>query len=150
MSLEGLYQEIILDHYKTPRNRGTIENPDINISESNPLCGDEICIHARLEGKALKDIRFEGKGCSISLASASMMTEALKGRGEDHAHKYIDGIKSMMRGEAKLTDEELGDMEALKGVADFPARVKCALLPWTTLEKALHEKMSKQGKEANR
>lgn len=140
MSLEGLYQEIILDHYKSPRNRGTIENPDINIFESNPLCGDEICIQARIEGNTLKDIRFEGKGCSISLASASMMTEALKGHDQGHAHKYFDGIKSMMHGEAKLTDEELGDMEALKGVADFPARVKCALLAWTTLEKALNQK----------
>lgn len=138
MSLEGLYQEIILDHYKSPRNRGKIEKPDIEIFESNPLCGDEICIQARREGDTLKDIKFEGKGCSISLASASMMTEALKGHGSTHAQKYIDGIKSMMHGEAKLTDEELGDMEALKGVADFPARVKCALLAWTTIEKVLN------------
>ena len=142
MSLEGLYQEIILDHYKSPRNRGSLENPDINIFESNPLCGDEICIQAKLEGNVLKDIRFEGKGCSISMASASMMTEALQGRGHGHAQKYIEGIKAMMHGEEKLTNEELGDMEALKGVADFPARVKCALLAWTTLEKALNQKIS--------
>lgn len=146
MSLEGLYQEIILDHYKSPRNQGKLENPDISISESNPLCGDEICVQAHLDGKTLKDIRFEGKGCSISLASASMMTEALKGRDGAHAQKYIDGIKAMMHGEGKLTDDELGDMEALKGVSDFPARVKCALLPWTTLEKAMNEKKLEQKK----
>ncbi len=146
MSLEGLYQEIILDHYKSPRNRGSLDNPEINIFESNPLCGDEICIQAHYDGKTLKDIRFDGKGCSISLASASMMTEALKGHGRDHAQKYIEGIKAMMHGENKLSDEELGDMEALKGVADFPARVKCALLAWTTLEKALTPQNTAQGK----
>lgn len=146
MSLEGLYQEIILDHYKSPRNRGTLEKPDINIFESNPLCGDEICIHAHLSSNQLKNIRFEGKGCSISLASASMMTETLKGRDQSFAQKYIDGIKAMMHGEENLSDEELGDLEALKGVADFPARVKCALLPWTTLEKALKERTNSQGK----
>ncbi|OGH56139.1 MAG: SUF system NifU family Fe-S cluster assembly protein [Candidatus Lindowbacteria bacterium RIFCSPLOWO2_12_FULL_62_27] len=145
MSLEGLYQEIILDHYKAPRNRGSVENPDIDIFESNPLCGDEIRIQAKLDGRTIQDIRFEGKGCSISLASASMMTEALKGHAHDHAHKYIDGIKAMMHGEDKLNDEELGDMEALKGVADFPARVKCALLAWTTLEKALNDRAARKG-----
>ncbi|MBI4178747.1 SUF system NifU family Fe-S cluster assembly protein [bacterium] len=145
MSLEGLYQEIILDHYKTPRNRGKLEKPDIEIFESNPLCGDELCLHAHVNGGTLKDIRFEGKGCSISLASASMMTETLKGRDRAHAQKYINGIKAMMHGEEKLTDEELGDLEALKGVADFPARVKCALLAWTTLEKALNERSAREG-----
>ncbi len=146
MSLEGLYQEIILDHYKSPRNQGKLENPDINIFESNPLCGDEICIHGKLDGGLVKDIRFEGKGCSISMASASMMTEVIKGHGADHAKKYIDGIKAMMHGEEKLSDDELGDMEALKGVADFPARVKCALLAWTTLEKALNQKTDPKGR----
>ena len=145
MSLEGLYQEIILDHYKNPRNRGKLEKPDIDIFESNPLCGDELCLHAHYDGKTVKDIKFDGKGCSISIASASMMTEVLKGGGTEHARKFIDGIKAMMHGKADLTDEELGDMEALKGVADFPARVKCALLAWTTMEKALNQK-SPEGK----
>ena len=146
MSLEGLYQEIILDHYKNPRNHGRMENPDIEIFESNPLCGDEMCIQIRLDGDSIKDIRFDGKGCSISQASASMMSEAVKGHPHSHAKKYIDGIKSMMRGEGKMTDEELGDMESLQGVADFPARVKCALLAWTSLEKALNEKIPSREK----
>lgn len=145
MSLEGLYQEIILDHYKTPRNRGKLENPDINIFESNPLCGDEICIQAHLSADSVKDLKFEGKGCSISMASASMMTEALKGHDKAKARKFIVGVKAMMHGEEKLSAEELGDMEALKGVSDFPARVKCALLAWTTLEKALDQKESGGG-----
>ncbi len=142
MGLEGLYQEIILDHYKNPRNRGPIENPDIDIFESNPLCGDEIHLQAKLDGQKLTDVRFEGKGCSISIASASMMTEVIRGHSHEHAHKFIDGVRAMMHGEEKMSNEELGDMEALKGVADFPARVKCALLAWTTLEKALNDKLS--------
>lgn len=144
MNLDALYQEIIIDHYKTPRNRGKIESPDIDVSDSNPLCGDDICLHAKLSGETMTDVRFEGRGCSISMASASMMTEVLKGHGRDVAKKYIDAVKAMMHGDCPLTSEELGDLEALKGVAAFPARVKCALLAWTTMEKALKEKFGER------
>lgn len=139
MALDEIYQEIILDHYKNPRNRGMIENPDIDVYETNPLCGDEIGVQATMNGQEIDELKFHGKGCSISQASASIMTELLTKAGPEKAAKYIQAIKDLMNGKQAMSDDELEDLIALKGVSKYPARVKCALLAWTTLELGLLE-----------
>lgn len=136
MSLDDLYREVILDHYSHPRNRGTVEPADVVREGANPLCGDEIRLSLRLRGDVVEDIRFEGKGCSISQASASMMTELVKGATLAHVVRLIKAFKAMMHGEPPQEDL-LGDLRALEGVRKFPVRVKCATLSWTTLEVAL-------------
>jgi nitrogen fixation NifU-like protein len=135
MSLDELYREVILDHYRSPRNRGAIEGADLDVHMLNPLCGDEVRITADLEDGVIRDVRFVGKGCSISMASASMMTEAIKGRTVEEAKALIRAFKAMMRGEPGGGD--LGDLAALQGVARFPVRIKCATLAWNTLQKGL-------------
>jgi nitrogen fixation NifU-like protein len=138
LPLDELYREIILDHYKQPRNRGELEPHSARVEGNNPLCGDEIQLDVRLNDAQLEDLAFQGRGCSISQASASMMTEAVKAKPLDDVHQLIDIFKDMMRGQPVDT-EELGDLEALEGVQKFPVRIKCALLAWTTLEEALKE-----------
>ncbi len=138
MSLDELYREVILDHYTHPRNRGVLEPADITRDGANPLCGDELRISLRVRGGIVEDIRFQGKGCSISQASASMMTEQVKGKPVEEVVRLIAAFKAMMHGEAPAADS-LGDLEALQGVRKFPVRVKCATLSWVTLELALDE-----------
>jgi len=138
LPLDELYREIILDHYKQPRNRGELDPHSARVEGNNPLCGDEIQLDVRLNDAQLEDLAFQGRGCSISQASASMMTEAVKAKPLDDVHQLIDIFKDMMRGQPVDT-EELGDLEALEGVQKFPVRIKCALLAWTTLEEALKE-----------
>jgi len=138
LPLNDLYREIILDHYKEPRNRGELDPHTARVEGNNPLCGDELQIDVRLKDGELEDLAFQGRGCSISQASASMMTEAVKAHRLDDVQHLIDTFKSMMRGQ-KVDVEELGDLEALEGVQKFPVRIKCALLAWTTLEEALKE-----------
>ncbi|HLQ34223.1 MAG TPA: SUF system NifU family Fe-S cluster assembly protein [Chloroflexota bacterium] len=138
LPLDELYREIILDHYKQPRNRGELDPHSARVEGNNPLCGDEIQLDVRLNDGQLEDLAFQGRGCSISQASASMMTEAVKAKPLDDVHQLIDIFKDMMRGQPVDT-EELGDLEALEGVQKFPVRIKCALLAWTTLEEALKE-----------
>ena len=137
MSLDDLYREVILDHYSRPRNKGTLEAADITREGANPLCGDEIRLSLLIRDGVVQDVRFDGKGCSISLASASMMTERIKGRRVEEAGRLIAAFKALMHGEPAV--EELGDLEALQGVRKFPVRVKCATLGWLTLEGALAE-----------
>jgi len=134
--LDELYREVILEHYKSPRNRGRLEQPDVATRGKNPLCGDEIEISLAFEGDKVSDVRFGGRGCSISQASASMLTEAIKGKSIAEAEALINQFKAAMRGEGD-PDEGWGDLEALQGVRKYPARVKCALLAWTTLEEGL-------------
>lgn len=129
--LDDLYRDIILDHYRTPRNRGRLEIPTIATHGDNPLCGDEIEVSLLVEDGRISDLRFDGKGCSISQASASMMTEAVKGKTLSEARDLVSGFKGMMQGEEP--DDDLGDIEALQGVRKYPVRIKCALLSWTTL-----------------
>ncbi len=142
MSLDDLYREVILDHYSHPRNKGAVDPADAAHEGANPLCGDEIRVSLRVRGGIVEDVRFEGKGCSISQASASMMTEQVKGKRVEEAERLIAAFKAMMHGEPPSgagSDGGLGDLEALQGVRRFPVRVKCATLAWVTLELALEE-----------
>lgn len=140
LSLEELYKEVILDHYRSPRNKGRLDPHDVALERNNPLCGDEIELFVRFDGDSLDGITFDGKGCSISLASASMMTEKVQGLSKDEAGTLADQIKSMMAGETDGDAKQLGDLVSLKGVVKYPVRIKCALLGWNTLVEALEER----------
>jgi nitrogen fixation NifU-like protein len=136
--IAALYQELILDHYRRPRNKGTLENADASAEMKNPLCGDEITLQVAFDGNGVGDLRFSGRGCSISQASASMMTQLVKGKDVSEVNALRSRFRDMMLGDATaVTDEKLGSLRALSGVARFPARVKCALLAWNALESAL-------------
>ena len=153
--LEDLYREIILDHYRNPRNRGDLPVPPALRTEGfNPLCGDEVVVYVALDDGALQDVKISGQGCSISQSSASMMSAAIKGKTVEEARALIRAFKAMMSihehrldgdgqevSEAVLPDPtvELGDLEALRGVVKFPVRIKCATLSWNTLSQALDE-----------
>ncbi|MGH2730002.1 MAG: Fe-S cluster assembly sulfur transfer protein SufU [Actinomycetota bacterium] len=139
LSLEELYKEVILDHYRAPRNKGRLDPHDVALERNNPLCGDEIELFVRFEGDTLEGIAFEGKGCSISQASASMMTEKVKGLPAKDAGALAESIKRMMAGEEEGDPDTLGDLVSLKGVVKYPVRIKCALLGWNTLLEALEE-----------
>jgi len=159
MSLEDLYREIILDHYRNPRNRGDLPSPPaLRMEGFNPLCGDEVVLYVDVEdGDRVTDIRISGQGCSISQSSASMMSAAVKGRTAAEARGLIRAFKAMMSihehrldgdgrevAEVVAPDPEikLGDLEALRGVVKFPVRIKCATLSWNTLAQALDEAQS--------
>jgi nitrogen fixation protein NifU and related proteins len=133
----ALYQEMILDHYRRPRNKGEIADPDETVLMKNPLCGDEISVQVRFEGDSLADVGFSGRGCSISQASASMMTQLVKGKTVDEIETLRSRFRDMVMGDAAAAeDATLGSLRALGGVARFPARVKCALLAWNALDEA--------------
>jgi nitrogen fixation NifU-like protein len=139
LSLEELYKEVILDHYRAPRNKGRLDPHDIALERNNPLCGDEIELFLKFDGDDLTGIAFEGKGCSISQASASMMTEKVKGLSAVEARDLAESIKRMMAGEEEGDAKALEDLVSLKGVVRYPVRIKCALLGWNTLVEALDE-----------
>ena len=139
LSLDELYKEVILDHYRAPRNKGRIDPHDIALERNNPLCGDELELFLRFDGDTLEAIGFEGKGCSISQASASMMTEKIMSVPIKDAAALAESIKRMMAGEEEGDPGELGDLVSLKGVVKYPVRIKCALLSWNTLLEALEE-----------
>jgi nitrogen fixation NifU-like protein len=138
--LEDLYREIILDHYKNPRNRGSLEPPAVRSEGHNPLCGDEIEVFLTVDNGIISDIKIGGQGCSISQSSASMMSAAVKGKPVAEARALIHRFKHMMSidedGEPDTT-APLGDLEALQGVVKFPVRIKCAVLSWNTLAEGL-------------
>ena len=146
--LEDLYREIILDHYRTPRNRGELPVPPARHAEGhNPLCGDEITVYLDVDGSdgvdTVTDVKVSGQGCSISQSSASMMSQAVKGKSVPEVRALVRRFKGMMSietddGDAGVTQEvALGDLEALQGVVKFPVRIKCATLAWNTLVEAL-------------
>lgn len=135
MSVEDLYREIILDHYRSPRNKRKGVDGAIDVHHDNPLCGDELHLAVDIKDGKLSDVAFDGRGCSISQASASMMTEAVSGMGIAEAVALAEKVRLMMRGETPADD--LGDLMALEGVSKFPVRVKCALLAWAALGDAL-------------
>jgi nitrogen fixation NifU-like protein len=135
--MDDLYREIILDHYRAPRNRGHLESPTCSADGSNPLCGDQVHVAVELADDRITSIRFAGEGCSISQASASMMTEHVLGLDGMDTRAAIKQFQMLMLNGDSPENSELGDSEALAGVAKFPARVKCALLGWKTLEQAL-------------
>lgn len=140
--LEDLYREIILDHYRSPRNRGELPPPATHAVGHNPLCGDEIEVYLDVRDGVVQDIKVGGQGCSISQSSASMMSQAVKGKTVDEVRALVHKFKSMMSIE-ELSDADaeadvkLGDLEALQGVVKFPVRIKCAVLSWNTLTEAL-------------
>jgi len=139
----ALYQEMILDHYRRPRNKGTLERADASVEVKNPLCGDEIGLQVAFDGDSVSDLRFSGRGCSISQASASMMTQLVKGKSTEEIGAIRKQFRDLMLGNAPAADDaQLGSLRALSGVARFPARVKCALLAWNALESALAERAS--------
>ena len=151
--LEDLYREIILDHYRAPRNRGELPVPPARKVEGfNPLCGDEVVLYLDVEDGAVVDVRTEGQGCSISQASTSMMSAAIKGKPVDEVRRLIRAFKALMSihesklegaddadGASDLEGVRMGDLEALQGVVKFPVRIKCATLSWNTLAQALDE-----------
>ena len=149
--LEDLYREIILDHYRNPRNRGELPAPPAHRVEGfNPLCGDEVVVYLDVEDGHVSDVKIAGQGCSISQSSASMMSSAIKGKTVDEARALIRAFKAMMSiHEQRLDgddepdgpdpDVKLGDLEALQGVVKFPVRIKCATLSWNTLAQGLDE-----------
>jgi nitrogen fixation NifU-like protein len=139
LSLEDLYKEVILDHYRSPRNKGRLDPHDVALERNNPLCGDEIELFLRFDADRLEGIAFEGKGCSISQASASMMTEKVSGLSNEQAAHVADLIKRMLSGDEEGDADALGDLVSLKGVVKYPVRVKCALLGWNTLLEGLAE-----------
>ena len=159
--LEDLYREIILDHYRSPRNRGELETPPAHRAEGfNPLCGDEIVVYLDLsdaddpDQRVIRDIRIGGQGCSISQSSASMMSAAVKGKTVAEAHELMRAFKAMMsiheqsleedgvEAEIEMPEIALGDLEALRGVVKFPVRIKCATLSWNTLDQGIVESVS--------
>ena len=137
MSLEELYKEVILDHYRAPRNKQRLDPHDVMLERNNPLCGDEIELYVRYNGDSVEGIAFDGKGCSISQASASMMTEKVQGMDAQDARALVESIKRMMAGEEEGDPNTMGDLVSLKGVVKYPVRIKCALLGWNTLQEAL-------------
>ena len=139
LSLEELYKEVILDHYRTPRNKGRLDPHDVALERNNPLCGDEIELFLKFDGDTVTGVAFEGKGCSISQASTSMMTEKVKGLDAKDAAGLAESIKRMMAGEEDGDADALGDLISLKGVVKYPVRIKCALLGWNTLLEGLAE-----------
>jgi nitrogen fixation protein NifU and related proteins len=137
--IDDLYREIILDHYQSPRNQGRLGAPDVATQGSNPLCGDEIEVSLLLDGGRIADVAFQGRGCSISQASASMMTESIKGKSVAEAERLLGTFKTIMtdKNAPAADDDTLGDLEALQGVRRYPVRVKCALLAWNVLKQGL-------------
>jgi len=137
--MSDLYGEILLDHYRLPRNKGKLAHETLAAEGKNPLCGDELTLHLLVEGGTIRDISFEGTGCAISMASASMLTEDLKGRSVAEVQHRIEQFRQFIRDGQEPEGEALNDISALSGVAQLPVRVKCATLPWTTMEEALRE-----------
>jgi nitrogen fixation NifU-like protein len=139
--LEELYQQIILDHYRRPRNKGKANPTDFSAKEYNPLCGDEIEVTATVRDGKIVDVRFDGHGCSISQASASIMTQKLAGKSPEEASAFITKFLLMMRGDIPFGDrKEMGELKALEGVLKFPVRVKCATLAWNVAQKGIQTK----------
>lgn len=137
-NLDTLYRQVIMDHYKNPRNRGELEGDSLTINMNNPTCGDRIQLQMKIEDDKVADAKFVGEGCSISLSSASMMTQAIKGQTVENALKLSEIFSAIMLGNDYDEEQfDLGDIEALQGVAKFPARIKCATLAWKAMEKAL-------------
>lgn len=139
-NLETLYRQVIMDHYKNPRNRGSLQGDALTVDMNNPTCGDRIQLQMQIEDGVVKDAKFEGEGCSISMSSASMMTQAIKGKKIAEALQMSKVFSEMMLGEEVDSNTDLGDAQALSGVSQFPARIKCATLAWKAMEKGVNDK----------
>lgn len=141
--LDQLYRSVIMDHNKNPRNKGTLPDGNVTVDLNNPTCGDQIHLHLKIENDKITAAAFTGDGCSISMASASMMTQAVKGKSEQEALQMAKDFSEMVQGHEHGQIDEAGEVEALSGVAKFPARIKCATLAWKAMERAILEKASK-------
>jgi nitrogen fixation NifU-like protein len=135
--LDILYRDVVLDHYRTPRGRAGIPDPDVTNEGVNPLCGDEVSLALKFDGGSISKVHVHGRGCSISVASGSMLAELLAGMPRAGAERTAEAFRKMMHGEDPPAGTDMGDLEALKGVKNFPVRIKCAMLPWTTFMDAL-------------
>jgi nitrogen fixation NifU-like protein len=135
--LQDIYKEVILDHYKSPRNKHDLPGAELSCTRNNPLCGDEVTVLAHVEDGRIAGVAFQGSGCSISQSSASMMTEAVGGRPVEEALRLAADFRGMMAGEVEPDEQEFGDLIALKGVVRYPIRIKCAVLAWDVLQEAL-------------
>ncbi|WP_025690804.1 Fe-S cluster assembly sulfur transfer protein SufU [Paenibacillus zanthoxyli] len=138
MQLDDLYRRVIMDHYKNPRNRGLFEDDAMKVELNNPTCGDRITLQLKVEDGIVKEARYIGEGCSISMSSASMMTEVVKGKTVEQALDLASRFSALMKGE-DVTFDDYEDLEALSGVNKFPARIKCATLAWNALRKGIDE-----------
>jgi nitrogen fixation NifU-like protein len=140
VALNSLYQQLILEHYRSPRNKGELPEKTVEIHMANPVCGDEIRLQLRIEGGRIEEAKFVGQGCSISQAAVSMLTSKLEGRSLDDAEGLAKRFTDMMHGDEEAAkDRDLGDLRALAGVSKFPVRIKCALLGFDALQEALKE-----------
>ncbi|HET7586689.1 MAG TPA: SUF system NifU family Fe-S cluster assembly protein [Gammaproteobacteria bacterium] len=140
MDLSDLYQDIIIDHNRSPRNFRRIEPATRKAEGFNPLCGDKLTVYVKLDGDRVEDVSFEGSGCAISTASASLMTDHLKGRTQAEAEALFNDMHALLTGQSDEAPERLGKLAALAGVRDYPSRVKCATLCWHTVQAALEER----------
>ena len=140
--MDDLYREVIIEHYKNPSFRGRLTPYDISFEDSNPLCGDHYTIYLKMDGEVISEIAFQGSGCAISKASASVMSTVLKGKTRAEAEEWFEKFHHLVRGEmnGETSIEELGKLAAFCGVSEFPARVKCAILPWHTMKNAIEKK----------
>ena len=137
MALDDIYKEVILDHYKNPRNKREMPDAERTCSKNNPLCGDEITVFVHDEDGKVLDVSFVGQGCSISQSSASMMTEAVSGKTVEEVEELSGSVRAMLSGGLEPDEETFGELVALKGVVKYPVRVKCAVLAWDVLQEAL-------------
>jgi len=153
--LDELYREVILDHHREPRGRHDLSRVDVQAEGYNPLCGDEVAVALEIDGRRISDVAVHGQGCAISTASGSMLAELLRGATVDRAEEVAGMVQALLRGDAPPellcpaedhtdTETDLGDLEALGGVRQFPARIKCAALPWVTLKDALRAQREKR------
>ena len=142
--LRDLYQEVILDHNKSPHNYREMPDATRLALGNNPLCGDKLKLYVRIEGDRIADVAFQGSGCAISKASASIMTQKLVGKTLPEARQFIDSFLNMMRGAVPFGGKEMGDLKALEGVLKFPVRVKCATLAWNTAQQGIQERAIKK------
>ncbi|MDH4070840.1 MAG: SUF system NifU family Fe-S cluster assembly protein [Ignavibacteria bacterium] len=140
--LHDLYQEVILDHNKSPRNFGPMEDADLTMEGYNPLCGDHYTVYVRMDGDVVSEVHFEGAGCAISKSSASVMTQYVRGKTREEVEAIFDSFHNLVRGKTDPAEaaETLGKLAVFSGVSEFPARVKCASLPWHTLKGALEHR----------
>ena len=149
MALDDIYKEVILDHYKSPRNKRELPGAELRCTANNPLCGDEITVFAHVDGATVAEVTFQGAGCSISQSSASMMTEAVGGGSVDAARRLAGEFRGMMAGDVEPDEQEFGDLVALKGVVKYPIRIKCAVLAWDVLQDALDGAGEASGTQAH-
>jgi nitrogen fixation NifU-like protein len=137
VALDEIYKEVILDHYKNPRNKREMPDAELTCSKNNPLCGDEITVYVHADDGKVLDVSFIGQGCSISQSSASMMTESVAGKTVEEVEEISTSVRDMLSGEVEPDEDAFGELVALKGVVKYPIRVKCAVLAWDVLQEAL-------------